>query len=347
MKRFLAVLFFLIAPVVFSGCSLNSSDVSGKKGSIWKSVDGGKTWEATKSSEKADLSVVDALSMAINPYDSKNIFVGTKGGGILMTGDGGESWEYLNFQPEKVYGLAVDPLDGRIIYASGVWQKRGKIFKSADSGKTWKEIYTVASAGPLVISLAIDKKNPRILYATTSDNQVIKTQDGGETWKNIFEAPSPVLQVSIDSVNSNLVYLNVASKGIWRSRNGGENPEDISRQVFALARGGQEISIIKTDPTSGNWIYAAGAIGMLRSRDGGNSWEKIEILNNPQNFPVKSLAINPRNSKEIVYGAAQTAYRSSDGGTSWTPSQLETSKRVNILEYDPADPSILYLGLSK
>ncbi len=358
MKKYLFLSILIITPVVFSGCSLLPADTNTasapvdqtkSKGSLWESVDGGKVWvdKTVGAAAKVDTSGADILSLIVNPYDANTAYAGARGAGILKTEDGGQDWQYLPFQSEKVYGLDMDPIDSKIIYASGVWQKRGKIFKSLDGGKTWEEIYTSPSAGPLIIALQIDKKNPGNVYASTSDNQVMKTTDGGGSWKNIFAAPGPVIRIAIDKFNGNLIYFATLGRGIFRSADGGKNFEDISKNISRLILGNQDINALETDPQNANWVYAAGGVGILKSKDAGKTWGKIEVLNNPAAFPVKSLAINPKNSQELVYGAAQAVYKSIDGGANWATTQFETAKTINILKYSAANPSMLYLGLSK
>jgi len=344
--------------MVLAGCSLipanngasnTPADQTKSTGSLWQSVDGGKAWidKSIGAAQRIDTSSVDILSLAVNPYDANTAYAGARGAGILKTEDGGQNWQYLPFQSEKVYGLDIDPLDSKIIYASGVWQKRGKIFKSLDGGKTWGEIYTSPSAGPLIIALQVDRRNSNIVYVATSDNQVMETTDGGGSWKNIFVAPGPVTKIAIDKVNSSLIYLATPGRGIFKSADGGKKFEDISKDFSRLLLGSQEINVLETDPQNINWVYAAGGVGILRSRDAGKTWEKIEVLNNPATFPVKALAINPKNSAEIMYGAAQAVYKSVDGGASWSTTQFETAKSINILKYSIIDPNRLYLGLSK
>lgn len=354
MKKIAISAIILVSAVILSGCSLaptaskTSAPVANPNNSIWASFDSGKTWlNNFLPNGKVDISGVDVLSMAINHLDAKNVFVGTRGGGILKTDNGGDNWEYLNFQPEKVYGLDIDPRDGKTIYASGVWQKRGKIYKSTDAGVKWEEIYTAAANGPLVISLIIDKKNPNTVYATTSDNQIIKTTDGGISWGNIFTATSPVLDVVIDSGNSSLIYAIAQNGDLLRSRDAGKKFEDLSRRTGSDSKINVNFDLIEADPANSSWLYAAGQGGLFRSKDAGDNWEKIEILNIPQTFPVKALAINPINSREIVYGAAQTTYRSLDGGSNWETFQFNVSKTVRVIKYAPSDSTNLYLGFSK
>lgn len=354
MKKIVLGLTIIALSLVLAGCSLAptsstnpAAPVANPDNSIWASFDSGKTWQNNflPNSAKTDIAAADVLSIAVNPFDAKNVFVGLRGAGILKTDNGGQDWSYMNFQSEKVYGLGISPLDGKVIYATGVWQKRGKIFKSVDAGATWTEIYTAASAGPLAISLTIDKKNPKVIYATTSDNQILKTVDEGVSWKNTLEASSPVLKIAIDSSNSQLLYAVTQNGEILRSKDAGVNFEDLTKQMSDAQM--NETSILETDPLNGNWVYVAGQSGLFRSKDAGNTWEKIKILSNPETFPVKALAISPKNSKEIIYGAAQAAYRSIDGGASWETFQFNIAKSVNAIKYAGADPTNLYLGFSK
>ncbi|MFA6973749.1 MAG: hypothetical protein WC238_03375 [Parcubacteria group bacterium] len=357
MRKYLFLAVLILAPMVLAGCSLTPAAPANTpppppnpNNSLWTSTDAGKTWiNNFPLNQKVDISKVDVLSLAVNPFDAKNVFVGLKGAGILKTDNGGQDWSYLNFQSEKVYGLDIDPKDGRIIYASGVWQKRGKIFKSTDSGENWVEIYTTPANGPLVISLVIDKRSPNIIYATTSDNQVIKSTDTGVSWKNIYTSSSPVLKVAIDRLDSNLIYMATQSGIIFRSKDGGKKFEDLSSQSQRdkKSQNIREVTVIETDPSNSGWLYAVGRAGMLKSSDAGKTWSKIEILNNPQNFPVKTLAVNPANSKELIYGAAQAAYRSVDGGVNWSTFQFDLAKNVNVIKYSNLDPTQLYLGFSK
>lgn len=348
---------FLVAVAVLSGCSLGSpaapaQDATAKKdlpSSIWKSADAGIEWEAkaNMTGSKIALDTIDVLSIAINPTDPNMALFGTIGNGIFKTTDGGQTIQPTNFISEKVYGLGFDPKDGKIIYASGVWQGRGKIFKSVDSGDNWKEIYTVAANGPLVISLTIDVNSTNVVYVTTSDNQVLKSMDGGETWKNIYSAESPAPKFAIDRRNSNSIYFLTVTGNVFRSRDGGQKFEDVSQRISAVSNGNQDFKIIITDPTNAGWAYVAGAAGLYRTKNSGDSWEKIFVLDNPQNFPLTALAISPKNSNEIVYGASQATYRSTDGGKNWATHQFVSARAVNVLKYSEKDANIIYLGFKK
>jgi len=336
----------LFGAIFLAGCSISGSGITtGSASSVWKSADGGKTWEAkSKVDEKTRIPMVDVLSFAFNANDSKNLFVGTKDGVLLQTTDGGETWKKMNFQSPKIYGLDLDPNDGKIVYASGVWNKRGKIFKSLDGGTVWKEIFTFPAEGPLVVNLIIDKKSSNIIYISTSDNQVLKSYDAGESWQNILNAQGPIDKIVIDKKNSNLIYLMGLNGDISRSRDAGKTFEDISKNI----KNEEGISVIEVDPSNENWIYAGGRTGLLLSKDAGDTWQEFtSTFNNSKNYPIKAIAINPNNSNEIVYGATLALYRSIDGGNNWTTSQFDGEQFIRVLRYNPLNSSEIFVGFSK
>lgn len=352
-KKILSILVASFLVLIFAGCTSTKTTTVPTftvSQSIWKSTDGGADWKVKNKGEgKANIAEIDVLSFAINPYDANNLYVGLRKGGILETRNGGETWEFMNFVSEKVYGLAIDPIDGRTLYASGVWQDTGKIFKTEDDGKNWKEIYTSPSVGPIVISLLMDAKNSKIIYATTSEKEVIKSIDGGTTWRNIYLSDDPILRIAIDSSNSNLVYFLTNGGKIMRSKDAGEKIEDISGNIKkdSFSFGSGRYNVLKTDPARASVVYLAGADGIVRSLDGGEKWEEVLALNNPENFPIRALAINPKNSSEIVYAMDRATYKSIDAGKTWKTFQFDNKMRANILEYNPTEGTELYIGFTK
>lgn len=357
-KKTFLIFIPILAVAIFSGCSAVPTAPAQKSvtpsftfsQSIWKSTDSGKTWQVKNKGEgKANTTAADILNLIVNLYDSNNIYAGLRSGGILETKNAGDAWSFMNnYTSEKVYGMALDPNDGRTLYASGVWQERGKMFKTQDDGGTWQELFTSPSKGPLIISLLADKKDSKIIYATTSENEALKSLDGGASWKKIYATDAPILKIAADASDNNLIYFITTSGTVFRSRDGGENFEDITGKISKTPGfNGNQFTILEIDPTVSGRVYLAGSGGMAVSNDSGESWKKIIVLSDSESFPIKAVAINPKNPQEIIYGAAQAVYKSVDGGTNWATSQFDNGMTINVLRYDPASSNIIYAGFIK
>ena len=199
--------------------------------------------------------------------------------------------------------------------------------------------------------MALDRNNHQLIYAANSDKQVIKSSDGGTSWKNIYQNRSPIIQIALDRSNNNLIFLLTSDGNALRSTNRGDSFEDfssnISRNLLSVGVG-RSFKVLKTDPVISGSVYLAGNNGIIHSKDGGNTWEKIATLDNPENFPTSALAISPQNSQDIFYGASQAVYKSVDGGNNWIPFQFDgISKTIDVIEFDPKNPSVIYAGFKK
>jgi photosystem II stability/assembly factor-like uncharacterized protein len=182
---------------------------------------------------------------------------------------------------------------------------------------------------------------------TTSDKQVLQTQDGGQTWKNLFLAASPVVKIALDYQDDNLLYFNTLNGEIFRSIDGGKTVEDISKKLVLNGNMASSARFLETDPSNRSWVYVGGKMGIILSKNAGETWEKINVLNNPESFPVSALAINPANSQEFIYGSAQASFKTIDGGKTWTTAQFNTGKTINLIRYDAQNTQNIFIGLSK
>jgi hypothetical protein len=127
---------------------------------MYKSLDG-KSWSACAPDISGSVSQTETRA-AINPSDSQNIFVATRGSGIARSTDGCTSWALLsNVGSRFVNSVAIDPNNPDIIYAgtdSGV-----KV--SFNSGWTWGQINDGLLGATVVYSIVADKDGN--VYAAT------------------------------------------------------------------------------------------------------------------------------------------------------------------------------------
>lgn len=344
MKKYLKFLIVLFVAIMFSGCSLIGSKSAGEIGGVLKSANNGMDWELkNKVNDKQNISEIDVLDLIIDPVDTERIYLGTKDKGIVVSKNGAENWEKLKFPANRVYGVAINHFKPSNIFALGVNGERGKIYRTDDYGENWEEIYTEPADGTVMVSLAISKNDPMVLYAGNSKGAILRTVDGGETWRSIYSASGPVTEIKFGGGGDGHVYFLVYESQILSAGVNGDNFKVIgSKLADAKKKMGKAYSLGVSE--SGE-LYIGTNDGVFRSRDAGENLEDIGVLDTSRGFPIRSIAINPKNSQEIVYSAAQAIYKSVDGGESWSTYQLDTGKLISRIVFNQNDVNIIYSGL--
>ena len=100
-------------------------------------------------------------------------------------------------------------------------------------------------------------------------------------------------------------------------------------------------------PSSDGLMFAATAYGLLKSPDSGDTWTRINLITPSQQSSINSLAVNPKDPKEIYYVTNTTFYSSSDGGASWRTKKLPSTRAGWQLLVKPDEPSVLFMGMKK
>jgi len=352
-----SLLFFGIL-FLLTGCSISlpvGNSSSAATGSVYKSTNGGETFEPKiKIDDKTSISSADVLSVAIHPTNSQIVYLGTESTGLFRTTNGGDSWEKIVFPPTKIYGLSVDNTNGDRIFATGIYEKTGKIYRSFDAGANWKEIYTEPGSNTVITSLTLDTTNPNIVYAGTSAGVVIRSTDGGETWKNVVVAKGPVTEMV---VTDRTILLTIFALGTEVSFDQGATFEDNTKSGITTRVANttdqtnlvlpESLYTVAKDPRQPGVFIAGAANGLFRTADYGKNWTELDIIESSKKFPIRAVAINPVNSNEVVYASGGVLYKSIDGGVKWSTAELKIGRGVSHLFYDPVTPSTLFFTLRK
>ncbi|HEU4388206.1 MAG TPA: hypothetical protein VFV34_10435, partial [Blastocatellia bacterium] len=105
------------------------------------------------------------ISLAIDPKDTRVVYAGLHGGGIIKSTDGGETWFGANqgLQDLTVMPIVIDPKNTKTLYVG----THVGIYKSTDGAKTWSSSFGGLTNAD-VWGLTIDPKRPETLYAGTT-----------------------------------------------------------------------------------------------------------------------------------------------------------------------------------
>ena len=346
-KPVLLSLLFLV-PFLASGCTVitsTSQTTANNTGGIFVSNDKGDTWKSkssipTVSGTAKSFAGLDVYSLAVDPSDSKAIYFGSVGSGLLFTYNGGETWQMASgLGNASIKAIAVDPLDKCNIYLAVA----NKVMRSIDCSRSWAQVY-VDDPTITVDSIAIDHYNSSVIYISVSRGDLIKSEDKGEGWQTIYRAKDKIRKIAIDPNDSRIIYLATEKKGAFYTRDGGETWADFNKVLNEkkLSLDVRDITFVKSEQGT---VFLATNYGILRSKNGGETWDNIELIPPENKASINAMAVNPNNSQEIYYVTNTTFYRSTDGGTSWKPLKLPTDRAGAKLLVDPQNANLIYLAV--
>ncbi|HEX3129893.1 MAG TPA: hypothetical protein VH394_21350, partial [Thermoanaerobaculia bacterium] len=243
-----------IAAIESSAANPDVVWVGAATGGLWRSVNGGLSWEPVFD----DQPVASIGSIAVDPSNPDVVWVGTGednvrnsvsvGDGIYKSLDGGRTWRRLGLEKtERIAKVVVNPRDSRVAWAAALGQAWGEnpdrgVFKTEDGGKTWRKVLYVDERTGCA-DLVIDPSNPNKLFAAMWDYRrwpwffrsggpgsgLYTSDDGGESWKRLTEddgLPKGVLGrigLGIAASDPRIVYALVEAEksALIRSEDGG------------------------------------------------------------------------------------------------------------------------------
>lgn len=285
--------------------------------------------------------------MAIHPSNEQVIYVCSPGGGIWKTINGGTTWAPLtdnNASWMTIYSLTIDPVNQNIVYA-GMANSVG-IIKSTNAGSSW----AATGAGPSgnVRKILVHPTSTNIVFAACT-NGIWRSTNGGTSWIQVHTGGKEDIEFKPDDVN--IMYA--TGNDMVRSTDNGVSWTPVGAAQGITNTGRTLVSVSIANP---NIVYAVQASGstfgrLYRSVDAGLNFVTT-VVGNPASgtnyFGYESngtgtggqatydmaMDVSPVNAND-VYIAGIICWRSTNGGTSFTP--LTEWFLPNSLGYNHAD----------
>ncbi|MBD0325221.1 MAG: peptidoglycan-binding protein [Pyrinomonadaceae bacterium] len=305
-------------------------------GQIYTSTDGGEQWRLLSNFNRPKLFMDHII---VDPRDSRTLYVAThrhkEPGGFFKSTNGGATWrEAPELKEEALHSMTQSEKNPDMII---VGSNRG-IWVSMDSGDSWRQMDTSSQPGLInVESLAIDPRNPDVIYAGTW-YLPYKTTDGGRTWhstKNGIIDDSDIFAIDIDPRNPDHVIASACS-GIYETRNAGTN----WRKVQGIPSQSRRTRAILQHPSVAGVVFAGTTEGFWRSTNGGESW----MLTTSKQLEINSITVHPKTPDTIYIGTNNYGVMvSRDGGKSFAPTNGGYSGRfANNIVPDREQPDRVY-----
>jgi photosystem II stability/assembly factor-like uncharacterized protein len=267
-------------------------------------------------------------AFAIHPANQLVIYVGSPGGGLWKTTNGGGNWQPLSDQNNlwmSIFSLAIDPLDPNIVYAgtSGA----NLVLKSLDAGITWNAL----GSGPTgtIRKILIHPTSPSIVFVCAT-NGIFRSTTGGATWSQVHSSSKEDIEFKPDDVN--IMYA--TGNDVVRSSDNGVTWSQIG-SAGGITNSGR--TLVAVTPANPDYVYIVQASGslfgrMYKSTNAGLSFTTT-VIGNPANgtnyFGYQSdgrgttgqatydmaLDVSPTNASEVYIGGIICWVSSNEGVT--------------------------------
>ena len=301
---------------------------------LYRLADGGDAWEKlTEGLPEAP--AIRALT--VHPRQPNIIYAGTQEG-PYRSDDYGAHWQKVDVpdRGQPVWSFLFHPRDPDVIF---VGYENCEIYRSEDGGKGWEplpvsvefpDITTAPGANPVkrVLMMAASETDPDLLYGAIEVGGIIRSTDGGQSWENLSHGQ----YVNDDTVDMHGILASrwrpgtvysIGRAGMFTSTDSGDHwkhvplePLNAKGQIYC-----RDIREVPGNPRK-IWVSAGADFQsdtgvLLYSRDGGDSWSRVDMGVKPHNTMFK-LAFDERQPDRIACTTnGGQVFNSNDAGETW------------------------------
>src|SRR6266700_3318752 len=345
--------------------------VGAAAGGVWKTTDGGDSWEAVfKDQPTASIGAV-----ALAPSNPNVVWVGTgegnirndiiNGHGVYYSTDAGKSWKFGGLgEVGQISRIVIDPANPDVVFVAAVghaWTPgpdRG-VYRTDDGGKTWHKVLFVNDTTGCA-DLVMEPGNPKVLLAAMWQVQrhpwqlvsggpgsgIHRSTDGGLTWtrlkEGLPEGPYGRIALGIGATNPSHVYALIEAKQgmLWDSRDLGDHWAMVS-DYHGLDIRPFYFSLITVSPVDDRKVFFS-SYELRESDDGGKTSRYID---RGVHVDHHGLWIDPQNPDRMIQGNDGGVYVTTTGGATWRFLNNLAIGQFYMVAADGNDPYKLCGGL--
>ncbi|HYK42038.1 MAG TPA: glycosyl hydrolase [Thermoanaerobaculia bacterium] len=345
----------------------NSSRTSYAGTGMYKTTDGGKTWQPIGLSDSHHIGRV-----SVDPRDPQVVLVAAVGHlytdnperGVFRTADGGRTWTRALFVDDRTGAIDVvrDPKNPDVVYAA-TWERArtaanflesgpgSGVWKSADGGRTWKRLSGGLPSGATVgrIGISVAASRPETVYAVV-DNQALRPDSQppdeeappGELTPRRLKSLTPELFAKLDD----------AAVAQFLQRNDFPKTLKAARLKKDVAAGRITIPELLAYLKDGNRdLFETPIVGLelYRSDDGGATWKRthdkpIEKVFYAYGYYFARVEVDPADPDRLYIGGVPMI-SSTDGGRTFKGiDQRGVHGDHHAILIDPKSPRHVVIG---
>ena len=289
------------------------------------------------------------IDFAVNEKNPAEYYVAVASGGVWKTVNSGITYTPV-FDSQNSYSIGcitLDPNNSNVVWVGSGENNSQRsvsygdgIYKSKDSGKSWKNMGLKSSEH--IGKIIVDPRNSNHIYVAAQgplwgsggDRGLYKSEDSGKTWNLILDISenTGVSDLVMDSSNPDVLYASSYQRRrhTWTLINGGSESAvyksyDAGKNWTKLSNGlpGGELGRIglAISPVNPDYVYALIEAsgkkgGFFRSTDRGESWKKMNPYRSTSAQYYQEIFCDPYDV-DRVYSMDTWTKVSDNGGKTW------------------------------
>ena len=330
----------------------------GTGGGVWKTEDGGITWNNVSDGFFRTGSVG---AIAVAESDPNVVYAGmgetcirgnvAPGDGVYKSTDAGKTWKHIGLADTQFIGsVNVHPKNPDLVYVAALGHVFGPhpdrgVYRSPDGGKSWDKIlYKNDRTG--AVDLVLDPDNPRVLYAALWEvsrnpwsmtsggpgSGLHKSVDGGDSWTELTTNPGlpkgviGKIGVAASAARPDRVWAVVEAEqgGLFLSDDAGKTWRKVNEDR-RLRQRPWYYNHVYADPQNSESVYVLN-VQFHKSVDGGKSFRTISAPHGDHH----DLWIDPHNAQRMINGNDGGANVSYNGGRAWSEQDQATAQFYHV-----------------